>query len=245
MSTPYFASSLFGIARKTFSLSLLILATLCIGCGGSDNDGSTFSSSTNLRIFHASPDAPSVDLFVDGSRRVFDTSFRNQSNFVTVQPGENTIQLNVAGSTTVALEVVVDFAENTATTLAAVNLLPNISAILINDDLIAPGEGLIKFRIGHLAPSAPNLDIFISSPDEDLDFLSPVFTNVSFTTVSEFLQVPRGQYRIRATVAGTQVVAADSGEINLDGERIFTILGLDSEGGGEPFSFEIIRDQPQ
>ncbi len=228
-----------------FCAILTLLVTL-VGCGGSSDDANnSFGNNTSLRVFHASADTPSLDLYLDETRRQFDTSFRNSTDFVAVDPGEVSVSLNVAGSTTLVLEAVVDFREGTSTTLVATNFADQLETILINDDLISPGQGLIKFRVGHLAPTAPALDLYISSPSEDLDFLSPVFTNVSYKDIGDFLQIPRGTYRLRATVAGTQVVAIDSGELNFDGERIFTVLALDAEGGGEPFSFEIIRDRPK
>ena len=233
-------SKYFGIPVAIFALLISI-----VGCGGSsDDEGTSLANRTSFRVFHASADTPSLDLLLDGTRRQLDTSFRNSTDFVDVEPGQVAVQLNVAGSLTPALEAVIDFREGTSTTLVAANFADQLETILINDDLIAPGQGLIKFRVGHFAPTAPALDFYISSPSEDLDFLSPVFTNVSYKDVGEFLQVPRGTYRLRATVAGTQVVAIDSGELNFDGERIFTVLALDTEGGGEPFSFGVIRDRP-
>jgi len=216
------------------------------GCGGGTNTDPG-AGDTTLRIVHASPDTPSLDVFFGEDLRLAGLSYREASNPITVEPGAIPLSFNSSGTNTTLAAAVVEIAATNSFTAAIINFLRNVETVVIPDDLIAPGEGLIKFRLAHLSPSAPALDLYINEAggEADLDFLRPVLENVSFRSITDFLQIDRGEYRIRLTVAGTTVVAIDSGNVNLDGERIFTFLALESESGGEPFSLALLRDNPR
>ncbi len=232
---------------KFFPTFCLSLAVLLIGCGGGSDSSTPSADESNLRIVHASPDAPSLDVFFGTDLRLAGLSFREASNPIAVEPGNISLSFNSAGTNTTLTQAVIQVGTTQSFTAALINFLNEIETVVIADDLIAPGENLIKFRLAHLSPSAPAFDVYIneSGTESDLDFLRPVLENISFRSVSDFLQVERGEYRIRLTVAGTTVVAIDSDNLNLDGERIFTFLALESESGGEPFGLALIRDNPR
>jgi len=56
--------------------------------------------SAGLRVTHASPDAPAVDVYVDGSKVVGELLFRSVTDYLSVPTGEREVAVNVAGEET-------------------------------------------------------------------------------------------------------------------------------------------------
>ena len=59
---------------------------------------------------------------------------------------------------------------------------------------------------------------------------------------NDFLTIPAGAYRARVTIAGTKTVAIDSGSLQLEGSKKYTVYARDVKGGGAPFSLGIIAE---
>src|SRR4028118_1265393 len=61
-------------------------------------------------------------------------------------------------------------------------------ALMTSLALVAPafaqGAGQAQVRVAHLAPDAPNVDVYVNG--------EPVLTDVPYTTVSDYLSLPAG-----------------------------------------------------
>ena len=92
---------------------------------------------SKIRFVHASPDAPAVDIAIKGGPVIFEEySFAQSSKYMMVQPGEYDLEVRVAGTDIVALDIpVVTLAENTAYTAFAVGELADesLTAMLVED----------------------------------------------------------------------------------------------------------------
>ena len=55
------------------------------------------ANSSKLRVIHASPDAPNVDVFVGGNRVLANVPFRAASEYLTVPVGGYGVEVRVAG----------------------------------------------------------------------------------------------------------------------------------------------------
>ncbi|MEO0595575.1 MAG: DUF4397 domain-containing protein [Chloroflexota bacterium] len=65
------------------------------------------------------------------------------------------------------------------------------------EDTATIAEGIANLRVGHFAPDAPNVDIFI---DGEL-----TVGNLAFTSVTQFLELPSGTYEIAIAATGDAV----------------------------------------
>jgi hypothetical protein len=71
-----------------------------------DNLATPAAGKAHVRFIHLSPDAPAVDVAVDGGAVVFsDYAFQEYSNFTPLDAGTYDLEVRVAGTSTVALDL--------------------------------------------------------------------------------------------------------------------------------------------
>ena len=113
--------------------------------------------------------------------------------------------------------------------------------MFLTDDNTESAEGNAKVRVIHFA-SAAAVDVYLTVPDADLEAETPTSTSVRTFGASDYIEVPSGDYQIRATTAGTKTVEIDGGTLALGPGQVRTAVAVDAEGGGEPFSFLVLED---
>jgi len=218
---------------------LLLLAAMAsflftIGCGS--------DAPARLRVVHASPDAPNVDVYVDSNVVAQNVPYATASQYLDASSGTHTIKITPAGSTTAVTSLSQNFSSKTDYTALAVGDVSNISILALQDDNTAPASGQIKLRVVHASPSAGPVDIYVTAPGTDINTETPTLTNVPFKGVSQYLAVPAGSYEVRVTPTGTKIVAIDSGTVALSAGQIRTAVALDAAGGGTPLQAIVLAD---
>jgi len=193
-----------------------------------------------IRVVHASPDAPAVDILVNGSKTLEGIPFLGYSDYLSVPAGRYDIRVNVSGTDTTVLRVNPELSAGNDFTAIAVGKVANIELMLLADNNSEPATGMVRLRAIHAAPSAPTVDIYATEPYAVL--AAPALSSVPFKGVSGYLDVPAATYQARVAVAGTKTVAIDSGRLALTGGTVRTVIAVDTKGGGAPFSFLILPD---
>lgn len=228
-------------------LSALLALTLSLGIVGSacsdDDPASPTPTTANVRVVHASPDAPNVDVLVDDAVVLTDVPYQAVSSYVAVPAGTRNVKVNATGTATTVINADLALSAGASYTVMATGLVAAIQPLVLEDDLSNPAAGNAKVRLVHGAPSAPNVDIYVTAPGADIAMLSPTLVNVPFRGYSDYLEVPAGNYQVRVTVAGTKTVAIDSGTLSLMAGEIRTGLALDETGGGAPFGAIVLADK--
>lgn len=176
-----------------------------------------------VRVVHASPDAPNVDVWVDGETVLTDVPFTAVSDYLTVPAGTYNIQVTATGDTTPVIEADLEFAGGTATTIAAYGLLADISAAVFTDDtMIADGQA--KLRAIHLSPSAPaDVDIAVQGGDV-------VVPGLPFPEASGYLTLDAGDYPLEIRAAG-DTAAALQFDVTLEANTNYTAFAMDAADG--------------
>jgi hypothetical protein len=195
-----------------------------------------------VRVVHASPDAPNVDVLVDNAIALSDVPYLGVSDYLEVPSGSRNLKVNAAGSATTVIDADADLAEDGDYTVIASGLVSGIEPIVLADDNTAPASGNVRVRAIHGAPSAPAVDIYVTAPGADLATATPVLTGVEFGQVGDYLEAPAGTYQIRVTPAGTKTVVIDSGALTLASGQVRTAIAVDAVGGGAPFDLLLLED---
>lgn len=222
---------------------LFALAAVCAVAG------LTFaqSSGARLRIVHASPDAPAVDIYVNGGKVLENLPFREYSEYLSLPVGTYNVEIKVTGTDTVVKQLSVPLEAGKDYTALAVGYVgggqPGFDVMGLEDDNTAPEDGRVKIRVAHTAPGAPPVDVYVTTPFETLMGKEPVLTNVPFKAASGYLSVPIGMYQARVAVAGTKTIAIDSHRLVTWGGMIRTIIAVDNKGGGAPFDLILLPDR--
>ena len=194
-----------------------------------------------VRVIHGSPDAPAVDVLVDDAVVLSNVPYLAASDYLPVPAGTHNVKVRATGTDVVVIDADLTLAADTDYTVMASDLLASITPLVLVDDRELPGDGQVKVRIIHGAPSAPTVDIYVTAPDGPLD--TPTLTDVPFQGVSDYLVIPSGDYRVRVTAANSTDVAIDTGSITLGSNIVGTAIAVDAPGGGAPFSIEVYADR--
>jgi hypothetical protein len=221
----------------------LALTTLIVGVALFTSACGDDAHHSRLRVVHASPDAPNVDVAIDGKTVLTNVPYETASNYLTLNSGTRRVEVRATGTTTDVIDASPSFARNTDYTILAVDFVASIAPLVLTDDNSAPTAGNIKLRLVHASPSAGPVDIYVESPGTDINTVTPTLSNVPFKTASDYLSVPAGSYEVFVTPTGTKTVAIDSGSLTLTAGQIRTAVALDAPGGGAPLTAIILADR--
>lgn len=201
-----------------------------------------------VRVLHASPDAPAVDVLVNGTVVIEGLPYREYTEYLSVPAGTQEIRVNVTGTSTTVLRAnptVVAGADYTAiaTGFAASGKTPALDLLLLRDDNTLPANNQIKLRVVHGAASAPAVDVYLTTPFETIRDKQPGLANVPFGAVSPYITTGVQLYQARVAVAGTKTVAIDSHRLVTWNNMIRTIVAVDARNGGAPFDLLVLPDR--
>lgn len=153
------------------------------------------------RVAHLSPDAPAVDVFLDGDVAFSDLAFREVSAYVVLEPGTHEIGVAPAGELTPVTEEAVEL-DAEANTVAALGELAGTNEPLdvepFVDEIEPPENGEARVRLLHAVPDAPAVDVL--AEDE------PLFEDVEFGESSDYATVAADEYELDV-VADDETVA--------------------------------------
>jgi hypothetical protein len=170
-----------------------------------------------VRVVHASPDAPAVDILVDDQVVFSNAPFEGITAFAEVPAGTYNVKVVPAGATTpVVIEDNLTLAAAMDYTVIATDFLANISPIILSADGGAPVAGNAWVRFFHGSPDAPAVDIAVTG--------GPVlFSNIAFQQSAAYLPVAAGTYDLEARVAGTSTVALSLPGVMLEDGGVYTV----------------------
>jgi hypothetical protein len=225
-------------------LILVIVMTVSIGCSDDDNNAVIPLDSASIRVLHASPDAPNVDVLLDNQVVLSDVSYKQASDFLSVLVGTRNVKVNATGTSITVIDADLTLAFDSFTTIIATNFLAQIEPLVLPDENTPPSGNFLKIRVVHSAPSAPPVDVYVTAPAADINAATPTLSNVAFTEFSDFLEIPEGDYQIRVTTVGSKEPVFDSGTVTLDAGSIFSAVAVDATGGASPISLVVLTNDP-
>ncbi|HKL28878.1 MAG TPA: DUF4397 domain-containing protein, partial [Natrialbaceae archaeon] len=191
--------------RRRLLLGLGVAATASIaGCSttSDDDDSGTDTPTPNdpdgtasLRVAHLSPNAPNVDVYVDGTAVLEDVPFGAVSTYLDVPAGSRLVRISPAGDVdTVVFEGDVPVAADGVYTVAAIGevgetVQQSFEPLVLEDDNSDPDAETARLRVVHASPDAPAVDVTVDGGDDAL------FDGVEYGQ-SGYVTVPAGEYTV-------------------------------------------------
>ncbi|MBK7780761.1 MAG: DUF4397 domain-containing protein [Ardenticatenia bacterium] len=178
-----------------------------------------------VRVAHASPDAPAVDILVNGAVAFSNAPFGAVSGYAGLPAGTYNVKVVPTGATSpVVIEADLTLEAGKDYTVAAVGRLAEIMPIVLMDDNSRPAAGKVHVRFVHASPDAPAVDIAVAG--------GPVlFSNISFKEVGAYLPVDAASYDLEVRLAGTRTVALALPGVMLEAGKVYTIFAMGLVGG--------------
>jgi Domain of unknown function (DUF4397) len=178
-----------------------------------------------VRVAHFSPDAPNVDVYVNGDRVLSDVAYKTVSDYLELPAGSYDLAVRPAGAAATSDPVVEATAEveaGQAYTVAAVGALADIALEIFTDDLSAPGAGKAKVRVIHAAPEVPAVDVAVEGGPT-------LFEAVEFPSATDYAEVDAGTYTIQVKAAGTDDVLLEA-TLEVKAGTIYSVAAVGGAG---------------
>jgi hypothetical protein len=202
---------------------------------------------SNVAVIHASPDAPNVNVVVDGATAVTGLEFGQGTGTVTLATGAHTfaVQAQLPGgslatvipSTGASVSETLD--ANTQYIIIAEGTVANIGAQIFSRPLAAVPSGQVRVQVFHAAPAAPRVDVYVTAPGAGVATATPLGT-FAFHGALGPVTVPAGSYEIYVTLAGTKTVVFDSGATPLSAGADLLIAAQQNTGpGSSPITLSV------
>ena len=181
-----------------------------------------------VRVVHASPDAPAVDVLVNDGIAFENAPFKGITDYASLESDTYNVKVVPTGATEpVVIEADLTLAEATDYTVVALNTLDNIEPLVLVDNNSQPAAGKAHVRFVHASPDAPAVDIAVADGGPVL------FSNIAFKKVGDYLPVDAGTYDLEVRVAGTETVALEVPGLSLTEGTVYTVFAM-GLAGGEP-----------
>ena len=207
---------------------LAVLAVPFFAAACSDDDDAVTGPGevgiAQVRVVHLSPDAPAVDVAVNGEVAVAGAAYLDATGYLPVPAGDVRITVTPAGqSSPVVIDATVPLGADASYTIAATGLLADIQPLVLLDNRSPNGQAKVRFV--HTSPDAPEVSVAVTD--------GPViFGGVAFRAATQYAEVDGGTYDLEVRLAGTSTVALPLPGVDLAGGTNYTVFatGLASDG---------------
>ena len=203
-----------GLATGILAASMLLAAC---------DDG---SMNADLRVIHASDDAPPVNVRVGKKKLISDLDYAESSGYVAVRSGTKKVAVEaiIPGGNANVIEVKrFKFKKDTRYNILAVNKTADIAPLVVQESATDPGLDEVAIAVVHAAPDVGMVDVYVTGPGALLNGTDPTFT-FDFEGVVDAGVLPvDSPYRIRVAAMGETdpddpaKLAYDSGTLDLSG----------------------------
>jgi hypothetical protein len=190
------------------------------------------TGTSQVRALHLVADAPAVDIAPDGADALItELSYPENTDYLDLPPGAYDLEVRVAGTQDVAIQIPeITLDDGVSYSVFAVGGLADgsLAAVAAVDGMDA---GMANVRIGHFSPDAPAVDVFANG--------GAILEGVEFETISGYMEVPAGTYRIQVAPAGAGADAAViDAELMFDGGSYTTVAAAGALADIAPVVFE-------
>jgi hypothetical protein len=226
------------VGRRVGLVALCLAIVFMIGCGGGSSD-----TTQQLRIVMASPDAPPVDILIDGTQVATSLAYTNSTTYLPVKSGSRRIQALTVSNSTSVFDQTVSITTSANLTLLLTGPVAKIQSLLLTDGAtnttIITGDG--KVRVVNASQTMGPADVYIVNSGTSLAGVKPASSGLTFDKATEYTLASISNYQVYMTQPGTTNVLLNTGPLALTQSQFQTVVALDTAGGG--FNFIVLTDQ--
>jgi len=181
-----------------------------VALGQEDDDGG--DGDARVRVAHASPDAPNVDVFVDDEKVLTDVSYTTVSGYLELPADAYEVTIAAASDAeepdeaeTVVFQEEVTFDAEDYTVAAIGELDPDVSDEEFGVEVYEDRLGVLdddtgRVRIVHASPDTPAVDVRVV--DDDGNTVVTLAEDIEFGEAGENVEAEAGTYSVAVFPAG-------------------------------------------
>ncbi len=219
--------------RRTRIMLGLVVVALALALGATLMPSGTAHAANNafVRVAHAAPAAPDVDVYVDGTKLLSSFTFGTVTDYVPLAAGQHEIAVTPAGKpvSDAVIKQSVSVSAGVSYTVAAIgdtDTTPSLVAF-VDDNSVA--SGMSKVRVYHLSSDAGPVSVATGG--------QTVIPNLTFKNASAYLTVQPGSYTFVVTVKDSGTTVNTSADLTADTVTSVFALGLLKGSGDTAFKF--------
>jgi hypothetical protein len=212
------------------------------------------SSSINyadVRVIHASSQAPNVDVQFGPDVLARNLAFGNVTGYVPVPSGTALpVDIYAAGQDGIPVFAATNtLSTNSVVSIFALGQVANLTPVIYVEDgavdAAAPASGSVKIRVVHGSYVAGPVDVYVTAPATKLSSsTTPTLSNFTFGTITKYLTVPPGSYEVQVTPHGSLTAAITVPSITLAGGQLYTAIAVDPTATNPAPGVVLINDPP-
>lgn len=140
-------------------------------------------------------------------------TFPYSSGYLSVKPGTKFFQVALATTSTVYFTTkTFDMGVDSSYSVFVTGASGSYTSILTKDTLVAPSKGKARIRFVNTSNNSGSLDVTLNAVSG--------YSNITYTGVTSFIEVPAGTYEFKAYKTGTNsTLATLSGQVLADGSN--------------------------
>lgn len=174
------------------------------------------NNSSLVRVFHAAPQAPNVDVYVNDQMVFSNLAFDDFTRYVYLDESEYNVSVYLAGQKDrPVINQMVDVPSQQIFTIAATGNLDNLGLLVIPDKVSkSPSQNYSSVRVIHLSPNAPGVDILVDG--------DTLFEDISFGEGTDYVDLNPGTYNVNVVLNTDKSVVLPL-KVTLNPDKIYTI----------------------
>ena len=174
------------------------------------------NNSSLVRVFHAAPQAPNVDVYVNDQMVFSNLAFGDFTRYVYLDEGEYNVSVYLAGQKDrPVINQMVDVPSQQIFTIAATGNLDNLGLLVIPHKVSkSPSQNFSSVRVIHLSPNAPGVDILVDG--------DTLFEDISFGEGTDYVDLNPGTYNVNVVLNTDKSVVLPL-KVTLNPDKIYTI----------------------
>ncbi len=216
---------------KIVSVGLLFVMILAFSNVANAED----KSEAMVRILHATPDAPAVDVYVNNELMLEAMEFTDVSEYIPFPSGIHSVEIFGAGDTDTAVasgHITVEAGEKY--TLAAIGEVEAMSLAEMVDDQ-GTSTGKAKIRVAQFLLHAPALDVATTSGDL-------LFTNLFFPHTAEYVEIDPRTYELEFREAQSEEAMIELAGLELKEGTVYTAIVVGLINSSPEFEVLLLTD---
>ena len=179
-----------------------------------------------VRVLHASPDAPAVDVYLDDAivGPLTNVPFGTISGYLDIPSGYHNVKVYATGTTTgPVIDTDVTVAAGGRYTIAATNAVASIEAQVL-EDKPAPSCTTAQVRVVHFSADAPAVDVGTAGAAP----ADAVVKDLAYPKATDYLALPAGAYDLEVRLAGTSTVALELPDVAVEDCTSYSVFAVGS-----------------
>lgn len=176
-----------------------------------------------VRMVHAAPDAPAIDVYVNDAQIAKGLDFGTATEYTPVPSGSGRgLRVVPSGSPIedATLDKSLDFDPGQAYEILVTGAGDNLDLTITGIDLRPLPAGQARIRLIHASPDAGSIDLGVKGQDQ------PLFSGVNFGDATNYLIVDAGNYSLEVRPGGDNMTVALQSDVTIEEGQVYDFVAL-------------------